>query len=151
MKSIWRVGRVVLGLILRRPIVGVCVFPILPDGRVVLMRRRDSGKWGFPGGLMDWGEDVVTAAQRELAEETGLAIAEIGRLVGVYSAPDRDPRFHAVSIVLEVFVTGTPRVADPDEAFDVQAFDWDRVTELDLAHDHVRQALDYRAQKTVVA
>jgi ADP-ribose pyrophosphatase YjhB (NUDIX family) len=123
----------------------------MPDGTVVLMRRRDSEKWGFPGGLMDWGEDAVTTAQRELAEETGLAVDRIGRLVGVYSSPDRDPRFHAVSIVLEVFVTGIPRIADPAEASAVQAFDWNCLKDLDLAHDHARIVVDYQTHKTVVA
>ena len=140
-----------LGLILRRPIVGVCVIPILPDGTVVLMRRRDSGRWGFPGGLMDWGEDLSTTAQRELLEETGLTVSSIGRLVGVYSSPQRDTRFHSVCVTLEVFVIGTPNVNDPAEVLAVEAFDWDDLAELNMAHDHAQQIADYRANKTGVA
>jgi 8-oxo-dGTP pyrophosphatase MutT (NUDIX family) len=59
------------------------------DGRILLTRftlagHPDSGKWTMPGGGMEWSEDPLETAQRELAEETGLR-AEIGRIVGVFS------------------------------------------------------------------
>ncbi|MEM6519694.1 MAG: NUDIX hydrolase [Cyanobacteria bacterium P01_D01_bin.71] len=145
-----RAVRALLGLLLRRPLVGVCVIPILPDGSVVLMQRQDSGLWGFPGGLVDWGEDIATAAQRELAEETSLTIARMGRLVGVYSAPQRDARFHSICVTVEVFVTGTPRVNDPKEAIAVSGFQWAQLGELNLAHDHAQHMQDYLANRTVL-
>lgn len=43
--------------------------------------RRD---WEFPGGQVEEGEDLVTALQREVWEETGITVA-VGRLAGVYS------------------------------------------------------------------
>lgn len=146
-----RAIRALLGLLLRRPVVGVCVIPILPDGSVVLMQRRDSGLWGFPGGLVDWGEDVASAAQRELAEETSLKIKQMGRLVGVYSSPQRDARFHSICVAVEVFATGLPQVNDPKEALAVQSFPWQVVSELSLAHDHAQHVADYLADRTVVA
>ncbi|MDB9527991.1 NUDIX hydrolase [Oscillatoria sp. CS-180] len=151
MESIWRAGRVLLGLILRRPIVGVCILPILPDGKVVLIRRQDSGRWGFPGGLVDWGENILTATQRELEEETGLDVSEVGRLVGVYSAPNRDSRFHSICIALEVRVMGTPVVNDPAEVAAIASFAWTDLAELDMAHDHAQHVEDYLAKRTVIA
>ncbi|MEM6835284.1 MAG: NUDIX hydrolase [Cyanobacteria bacterium P01_C01_bin.120] len=145
-----RAVRALLGLLLRRPLIGVCVIPILPNGSVVLMQRRDSGRWGFPGGLVDWGEDIATTAQRELAEETSLTIARMGRLVGVYSDPQRDARFHSVCVTVEVFATGTPRVNDPKEAMAVSDFQWAQVRELNLAHDHAQHMQDYLANRTVL-
>ena len=69
------------------------------DGRVLLIRRASDpyeGQWALPGGFVEVGETLEAAAAREAEEETGLKV-EIVRLVGVYSAPDRDPRGHNVS------------------------------------------------------
>ncbi|MEL6381504.1 MAG: NUDIX hydrolase [Cyanobacteria bacterium J06626_18] len=151
MQPRWRPLRVLLGLLLRRPIVGTCLIPVLPDGTIVLIRRRDSGLWGLPGGLVDWGEDVPTAARRELMEETGLVASSMGRLVGVYSEPERDQRFHSVCIVIELKVTGVPTINDPAEVLDIKAFAFDSLSDLDLAHDHIRHIQDYLANKTVLA
>lgn len=145
-----RAVRALLGLLLRRPLVGVCVIPVMPDGSVVLMQRKDSGLWAFPGGLVDWGEDIATAARRELAEETSLTINHLGRLVGVYSAPQRDERFHSICVTIEAFVTGLPQVNDPKEALAVKSFQWSAVNRLDLAHDHAQHVADYLADRTVL-
>jgi len=59
-------------LSLYRPNVGVVLFH--PDGRVWLGRRANTPgphNWQFPQGGVDPGEDLETAARRELAEETG--------------------------------------------------------------------------------
>lgn len=45
---------------------------VLREGRVLLIRRRDSGLWAMPGGLVDVGDTLAGAAVRELWEETGL-------------------------------------------------------------------------------
>lgn len=56
---------------------GVAVLPVLPDGRIVLLRnwRHAIGAWSWEAakGFVDPGEAAVQAARRELAEETGLA------------------------------------------------------------------------------
>src|SRR5215471_12804903 len=58
--------------------------------RILLTRRAinpANGKWTFPGGYVEWGEPVESAAIRETYEETGLAVDLCG-LVGVYSYPN---------------------------------------------------------------
>ncbi len=143
--------RVLLGLLLRRPIVGTSIIPRLPDGRIVLIRRRDNGLWSLPGGIVDWDEDIATAAARELTEETGLTLKSVGRLVGVYSAPGRDPRFHSVCIALEAQVDGSFNIADKAEVIEVQAFSCEALPTDKLAHDHTEQLKDYFSGKTVLA
>ncbi len=141
----------VLGIIFRHPVTGTTLIPILPDGRIVLVRRRDTGTWGLPGGLIDWGETIATCAQRELKEETGLDLVQIQRLVGVYSDPDRDPRLHSLSILLAVTVRGDFLVGDALEISHVQAFDRDRLPQGTLSHDHDRQLQDYLNGETIIA
>lgn len=93
--------REVVRHLLRRPVVGCAVFARTKDGRVLLIRRGDSGQWALPGGTLEWGETLEKSAVRELEEEAGVTEMRLGRLVGVYSRPDRDPRFHAVTVVVE--------------------------------------------------
>ncbi|MGC1308374.1 MAG: NUDIX hydrolase [Phormidesmis sp.] len=143
--------RTLLGLLLHRPIVGTSVIPLLPDGRIVLIRRRDNGLWSLPGGMVDWDEDIPTAAARELKEETGLTLTAVGRLVGVYSAAGRDPRFHSVCVALEARAEGSFKIFDRDEVIEVQAFEAQSLPSETLAHDHAQQLKDYFAGKTVVA
>ena len=53
-------------------------------GRVLLVRRRDSGNWELPGGRVELAETASTAAEREVIEESGIAI-KVTRLAGVYT------------------------------------------------------------------
>ncbi len=151
MSRLWQIVRTVLGLIIRHPVTGTSIIPILPDGRIVLIQRRDNGLWGLPGGIVDWGEDVTTAVKRELAEETGLEVVKICRLVGVYSAPDRDPRMHSICVVVEAEVTGVMTIQDKNEVLNVQAFAIDSLPKGKLAHDHKRQLQDYFNNLTTLA
>jgi ADP-ribose pyrophosphatase YjhB (NUDIX family) len=123
----------------------------LSDGRLVMIRRRDNGRWGLPGGLVDWGETVPTTVQRELAEETGLELVKIGRLVGVYSAPDRDPRLHSICVAVEAEVQGTMQAQDTLEVREVQAFSLASLPQGDLSHDHAQQLQDYLKGLTTIA
>ncbi len=54
------------------------------EGRILLVKRCDCGKWGVPGGLMEYGETFEQTAVREAREETGLDIG-CRALLGVYS------------------------------------------------------------------
>lgn len=84
--------------LLRRPVVGICAVARTRDGRVLLIRRADTGTWGLPGGTLEWGETLRVALARELEEEAGVVGVELGRVLGAWSRPSRDPRFHAVTI-----------------------------------------------------
>ncbi len=143
MSQLWRIGRTLLGLLLRRPLPGTNIVPVMPNGRIVLVQRRDTQQWALPGGLIDWGEDVVTAARRELKEETGLQFLGEPRLVGVYSGIDRDPRMHSVCITLAAHVSGQLHVLDTAEILTVRDFAPDEIPMQSLAHDHQRQLQDF--------
>lgn len=147
----WRFISTAIGIIFRHPVPGTTIIPILPDGRIVLIQRSDSGKWGLPGGMVDWGEDIPHAASRELAEETGLKITKIKRLRGVYSDPQRDPRLHSISVVLEVEAEGELEAEDKLEVLQVKAFTKDELPLGNLSHDHDRQLQDFLNDQIVVA
>ena len=103
--------------LLRRPIVGVAAAARTPDGRWLLIRRAELGEWALPGGTLEWGETLRASIARELAEEAGVDHCEVVRLVGVYSRPDRDPRFHGVTIVVECAIG--PPVRPPQNPLEI--------------------------------
>jgi ADP-ribose pyrophosphatase YjhB (NUDIX family) len=60
---------------------------IVEEGKILLGKRGIEpfkGDWNIPGGFLDYGEDPVEAAKREVFEETGLVV-EIGELLGIYT------------------------------------------------------------------
>lgn len=147
----WRFVSTVLGIIFRHPVTGTTIIPVLPDGRIVLIQRSDTGQWGLPGGMIDWGEDIPQAAKRELEEETGLKLTKIISLRGVYSDPQRDPRLHSISILLEVEAEGELNPKDKLEVLQVQAFKREELPLGDLSHDHDRQLQDYLNDLVAIA
>ncbi|WP_394820480.1 NUDIX hydrolase [Pendulispora albinea] len=86
--------------VLRRPVVGIVVAAHTRDGRWLLIRRADTGTWAMPGGTLEWGETLRSTMVRELLEETGVSDPVFERVVGVFSRPDRDIRFHAVNVLV---------------------------------------------------
>lgn len=143
MQQIWRILQTLLGLILRHPVTGVCILGVLPSGDVVLIQRRDTGKWSLPGGIVDWGETITQALKRELYEETGLTFVKVIKLIGVYSHPERDARMHSICVSVAVEVQGEFMVLDPLEVLGIQAFSLTEIPLDQLAHDHARQIQDY--------
>ena len=89
-------------------------------GRIVLVRRAIEpgyGKWVFPGGYVDRGEEVEHAAIREALEETGLDV-RLDRLMDIYSYTGRTP----VIIVYAATLLGGVLACD-DEGLEAKFFD----------------------------
>lgn len=109
-----------------------------PRGRLLLIRRRNppfQGQFALPGGFVDVGETIEAAALRELKEETGLD-GKIAGLIGVYSDPKRDPRFHTVSIAFLVTVDDGATPIGGDDANSAEfVVHWENT---ELAFDHRR-------------
>jgi len=105
----------------------IAVFARGEAGVRLLMIRRGGhpflGCWALPGGFADAGETIEQTAARELQEETGLAGLPL-RLVGVYSAPGRDPRGWTVSAAYAVCVeAGQLHAVAGDDAAEAGWFD----------------------------
>ncbi len=81
------------------------------EGIVLIERKNPPLGLALPGGFVDVGESVEEALIREMKEETLLDVS-IERLLGVYSAPDRDPRFHTASCVFVCIEKGVPVGSD---------------------------------------
>lgn len=116
----------------------------LPDGKIVFVERANPPYgYALPGGFIEYGESAETAAIREAKEETSLDV-KLKRLLGVYSDPDRDPRFHTLTCVYVASATGTPKAAD--DAKNVIVADPENPPQ-PLAFDHAKIIADYLASR----
>ncbi|MFD5217485.1 NUDIX domain-containing protein [Streptomyces tendae] len=108
------------------------------DGHVLLIERGwdpHKGQWALPGGHVDPGETSRNAAARELAEEASLyAMPEELVQVGVFDAPDRDPRGRYVTVAYRFTVIPGLPIEAGDDAVNVQW--WPLAALPPLAFDH---------------
>lgn len=117
---------------------------VLFGGRVLLARRGiepSLGKWVIPGGFVERGETVESAAIRETREETGLDVNLVA-LLNVYS-------YDGVGVVLVVFVAEPANGRAPealDETLEVRYFaldevPWDEIG-FSSSHDALREIIE---------
>jgi 8-oxo-dGTP diphosphatase len=112
-----------------------------PHRPIILIERKNPPHgWAIPGGFVDYGESVETAARREAQEEVRLTV-ELIEQFHVYSDPKRDPRQHTLSIVFIAQANGKPKAAD--DAKEVGVFHLWEIPEK-LCFDHDRILKDYR-------
>jgi 8-oxo-dGTP diphosphatase len=115
--------------------------------KVLLIKRKNppfQNCWALPGGFVDMDETISDASIREVLEETGIDLyacagqrsaGAIHIFVGVFDAPERDPRgrviSHAYSSVIDI------NSVNPKAADDAQEVAWCDVTECsEIAFDH---------------
>ena len=123
---------------------------IVQRGREILLIRRGKdpfkGSFALPGGFLNYGETLEECVVREVLEETGIRTS-IVELVGVYSAPDRDPRGHFVTAVYLL----QPRSGNLRAGDDASAAEWVHLDHLPkFAFDHgkiVQEFLSMRREK----
>jgi len=127
----------------RNPFPTVDVIIELPEGLVLIERKNEPLGWAIPGGFVDYGESLESAALRESREETSLEVTDL-RLLGCYSDPARDRRSHNISTVYVARATGTPRAGD--DAAGLAVFPSDALPE-PLCFDHGQILADYLKRK----
>jgi ADP-ribose pyrophosphatase YjhB (NUDIX family) len=109
------------------------------NGIVLIERKNPPYGWAIPGGFVDYGESLETAAVREAKEETNLDVRLVSQF-RAYSEPDRDPRHHTISVVFIADGEGTLKAAD--DALTAKIFNLDDLPET-MAFDHRRICTEY--------
>lgn len=123
----------------RNPFPTVDIIIRLNGGIVLVERKNPPYGWALPGGFVDYGESLETAAMREAKEETSLDIRLISQL-GAYSDPHRDPRHHTISVVFIAEADGMPVAAD--DALSTEIFTHLTLPD-NMAFDHKKICMDY--------
>lgn len=99
-------------------------------GRILLIKRTDTGQWAMPGGMAEVGEPVGLAAVREAAEETGLDVA-LTSLVWAFDNREVDYADHRVLIVMN-FAARSIAPEQPIRLAELEASDYRWVGEDEL-------------------
>jgi 8-oxo-dGTP diphosphatase len=133
---------------LKYPRLTVDSFVLDRRGRLLLVRRGRppfEGRWGLPGGFCEWNEATEDCCARETLEETGLTV-KVGRLLAVYSKPDRDPRGHNVTVLYAARpIHGGVRGGD--DAAEARWFTRAELARLPFAFDHAKIVREQLARR----
>jgi len=128
---------------LANPLLTVDIIVEVSDGIVLIERKNRPHGWAIPGGFVDYGESIETAARREAKEETSLDVVLTEQFY-TYSDPRRDARHHTVSTVFIASADGAPRGAD--DAKLARIFHENDLPE-PIVFDHTQILRDYFAFK----
>ncbi|MDQ2785072.1 MAG: NUDIX hydrolase N-terminal domain-containing protein [Chloroflexota bacterium] len=94
--------------------VGASVAAFDADGRLLMIQRRDNACWAMPGGIVEYGETVAEAAEREAWEEAGVEV-RVHALLGIYETRRHGAqtihRWQHISFLADV-IRGTPGPSD---------------------------------------
>lgn len=119
------------------PTVDIIIELIDQPGRpiVLIERQNEPYGWAIPGGFVDYGESLESAAVREAEEEVSLKV-ELVEQFYVYSDPNRDARQHTIAIAFIATAIGQPKAAD--DAKSIGIFNqWDLPNNLCFDHDRI--------------
>jgi 8-oxo-dGTP diphosphatase len=110
---------------------------------VLLVRRGQApfaGRWAVPGGFKLPTETLDEAAQRELAEETGVDAARLLTQFGAYGDPGRDPRMNVVTVGYLAVLRDVGSIVAGTDAAEAQLVPVADVLDgrVELAFDHLR-------------
>jgi 8-oxo-dGTP diphosphatase len=122
-----------------RPAVTVDAILVSPLNSVLLIERgRDpfKGKWALPGGFIEMDEELETACQRELEEETGLRVGGLKQF-RAFGGVNRDPRHRTISVLFYAFTDGELVANAGDDAAKAQWFPLDQLPELAFDHQQI--------------
>ncbi|MFW5991429.1 MAG: nucleotide triphosphate diphosphatase NUDT15 [Candidatus Nanoarchaeia archaeon] len=114
---------------MQRPFVGVGVI-VRKNGRVLLGKRKSShgeGTWCFPGGHLEYGEDIEDCAKRETKEETGIEIQNLKR--AGFTNDIFGEKHYVTLFIVSDYLAGEVQLKEPDKCEKWEWFSWDALPE----------------------
>jgi len=112
-----------------RPKVGVSVI-IIKNSKVLLGKRKNAhgeGSWSFPGGHLEFNEQVEDCAKREIIEETGIQIKNIRMSTFTNDIFKKEGKHYITLFVLSNYDSGEVKVMEPEKCEKWGWFEWDKL------------------------
>ena len=109
-----------------RPQIGIGV--IIRKGNKVLLGMRKgshgSGSWSFPGGHLEFGEQIEVCAKREAKEETGALISVVRRGPFTNDFFDEERKHYVTLFVIANYVSGDIEAKEPEKCERWEWYEW---------------------------
>lgn len=80
-----------------------------------MMLKHKDGVFDFPGGRMEWGESILGALKRELAEELAYTLEKEPELFDVYNYISKDKKRHSIFLNYIQCLRKKPVLVSPEE------------------------------------
>lgn len=110
----------------QRPKIGVGVI-VNKDNKVLLLQRKNAhgeGTWCFPGGHLEFNEEIEDCVKREVEEETGLGVKDI-RFAGLTNDLFKSEGKHYITIFMTCnYESGEAQIKEPEKCTDMNWFKW---------------------------
>jgi 8-oxo-dGTP diphosphatase len=113
----------------KRPLVGVAAI-VIKDNKILLGRRKNShgeGSWQFPGGHLEYKEEIEACAKREVLEETGIKIKNIK--LGPYTNDvfENEKKHYITLFVISEYHSGELTLKEPEKCAEWGWFGWNKL------------------------
>jgi len=113
----------------KRPMVGVGVI-VIKNGKVLLGKRKNAhgkGTWCFPGGHLEFNEEIEDCAKREVLEETGIQIKNIKLAAFTNDIFKEEGKHYVTLFVVSEYDCGEVKVMEPEKCEKWDWFEWDNL------------------------
>jgi 8-oxo-dGTP pyrophosphatase MutT (NUDIX family) len=114
--------------------VGTATLIVDAANRLLMMKRSDNGSWGLPGGGVELGEELKTAASRELREETGLEGDQLN-LFGIFSGREFFYRYPNGDEVYGIMIVYLAQAWHGEVCLNDEHTEWDWFAAADIPAD----------------
>jgi len=112
-----------------RPKIGVGVI-VIKDNKVLLGKRKNAhgeGSWCFPGGHLEFNEEIEDCAIREVKEETSIEIKNIRRGTFTNDIFKKEGKHYVTLFVIADYSSGKVKVMEPEKCEKWEWFKWDKL------------------------
>jgi len=112
-----------------RPKIGVGVI-IIKGNKVLLGKRKNShgkGCWCFPGGHLEFNEEIENCAIREVEEETGIKIKNLKRVTFTNDIFKKENKHYVTLFLVADYLSGKVRLKEPEKCEKWKWFKWNKL------------------------
>lgn len=112
-----------------RPMIGIGVI-VIKNNKVLLGKRKNShgeGTWCFPGGHLEFNEEIEECGKREVLEETGIKIKNIKLGPFTNDIFKKEGKHYVTLFLISDYDSGKVRVMEPDKFEKWGWFEWGKL------------------------